>query len=381
MVCVHLFNPENDLALAADIENYTPPRAALRLAQAGALLPLWYGDTGDMVLCYGVTERWYDGVCEAFGIRVGIYPHSLHGLDAKASPWGWSLAARKAYGDDGFPRSMLPADDWLAAVRQLSHRRTAQLLAADLDEAGIKGISTAGIEILDASGLASMLDGGRPLVLKMPWSSSGRGVIDTRLTGAASALRFGLDSIRRQGSVMVEPAYDRVLDFAKLYECIDGKCHARGTSVFATDARGGYAGNLLADEAERRKRVGERVDLVLLDAVTETLRQSIERRIAPHYTGVLGVDMLADRGGVLVPCVELNLRRTMGHVANSIAERYMAEGCTGVFKVRPKAAIREQTPRCPVIERGRLVEGVLQLVPDNPHFTISAEIGDECENA
>ena len=32
---VHLFNPENDLALAADVNNYTPPVADRRLSEAG----------------------------------------------------------------------------------------------------------------------------------------------------------------------------------------------------------------------------------------------------------------------------------------------------------------------------------------------------------
>ncbi len=377
MALLHLFNPENDLALAANIANYTPPRAAQRLSQAGAALPLWYGSEGDMLLCYGVPARWYDSVCEAFGLGVGLYPHSPDGLNLEPAPWGWSLSARKTFLDDGLPQSSLPSDAQLEAMRALSHRRTALMLAADLDAAGIKGIASPGVEVADPVKLADMLADQGPLVLKMPWSSSGRGVIDTRSTAKERALKFGIDSIRRQGSVIVEPAHDRVIDFAKLYECRGGKCFEIGTSVFVTDCRGAYIGNLLADEGERRRRVAQKTDISLLDAVTEALRLSIERRIAPHYSGVLGVDMLADARRVLDPCVEVNLRRTMGYAANRVADRYLAQGMTGIFKVQPRKAgdLAQMLP--PAIEGGRLTAGILHLVPENPYFSIFAQVGDK----
>lgn len=376
MALVHLFNPENDLALAANTDCYTPPQAAQRLASAGAVLPLWYGDDGDMALCYGVPARWYDGVCEAFGIGVGLYPHSPAGLDVEASPWGWSRAARRIFLDDGFSREALPTDAQLDAMRALSHRRTSAILASEITAMGITGIAEPAIEVADPDDLAALLGGAEPLVLKMPWSSSGRGVVDTRVAGTARAMKFGLDSIRRQGSVMVERAYDRAIDFAKLYECRDGRCESIGTSVFATDSRGAYTGNLLADEAERLRRVGEWTDLGRLDDVTEALRMCIERMIAPHYTGVLGVDMLADKSGMLDACVEINLRKTMGYVANRIADRYIAPGHTGVYRVEP---IRGDVPcgaDSPMIENGRLARGRLQLVPDNPYFSIYAQVGE-----
>ena len=45
-------------------------------------------------------------------------------------------------------------------------------------------------------------------------------------------------------------------------------------------------------------------------------------KISPLYTGPFGIDMMVVRNNhdehVLHPCVELNLRRTMGHVALSL---------------------------------------------------------------
>ena len=45
MAKLHIFNPENDLALAANVARYTPPPAAVSLRLSGALLPLWWAAT------------------------------------------------------------------------------------------------------------------------------------------------------------------------------------------------------------------------------------------------------------------------------------------------------------------------------------------------
>ncbi|MCM1450904.1 MAG: hypothetical protein NC102_01415 [Clostridium sp.] len=377
MARVHLFNPENDLALAANIANYTPPRAAARLAQAGALLPLWYSQDGDMILCYGAPAEWWDGIIEAFGMGARLYPHSAQGLNVSPSPWGWSLSARKAFADDGFPLSSLPDDDRLAALRMLSHRRTASALASDLAADGIDGLLPAAVEISTAEGLEGALRKTNELMLKMPWSSSGRGVLDCRKAGKDKALKFGLDSIRKQGCVMAERAFSRVLDFAKLFECRNGECECVGTSVFKADGRGAYIGNVLANENERRRIVADKTDAGALDTVTKSLRKAIEKRIAPFYDGVLGVDMLVDDSGRLAPCIELNLRRTMGHVANSIADRYVGEGCAGIFRVEPKRDMPAAGRASAAIENGKLVAGRLDLIPENPYFSIFAQVGDK----
>ena len=46
----YLFNPENDLALAAGTANYTPPKNALLLSNCGRLLPIWYAAPESVVL-------------------------------------------------------------------------------------------------------------------------------------------------------------------------------------------------------------------------------------------------------------------------------------------------------------------------------------------
>ena len=47
---LHIFNPGHDLALAADIDNFTPPHAARALRASLDYLPALWAKDGDVVL-------------------------------------------------------------------------------------------------------------------------------------------------------------------------------------------------------------------------------------------------------------------------------------------------------------------------------------------
>ena len=190
--------------------------------------------------------------------------------------------------------------------------------------------------------------------------------------GRERTLRRASEIITSQGSVMVEDAFDKAVDFARIYECTGGVCRSLFTSVFVTDGRGAYAGNLLADEATRRSRVEDYVDATLLDACDEAVRQAVEERIVPYYNGIVGVDMMASDDGRIMPVVEINVRTAMGYAANRFADRYLAPGATGVFSVSPRQGAA--APDEYRTESGRLCSGRLSLVPPGAPFMISAAI-------
>lgn len=70
---LHLFYPENDLALASGKAGYTPPPKVMDLRRAGAVLPLWYGDPGDKVCTTGVSAAWFDSMAERFDLRTDVF--------------------------------------------------------------------------------------------------------------------------------------------------------------------------------------------------------------------------------------------------------------------------------------------------------------------
>ena len=103
-----------------------------------------------------------------------------------------------------------------------------------------------------------------------------------------------------------------------------------GLSLFHT-VNGAYTGNMLATETWKRAALERYVPLALLDAVQSRLCQLIGTTFRGRYEGPLGVDMMIvsrpeGEGFALHPCVEVNVRRTMGHVALALSQMVNPEG-------------------------------------------------------
>lgn len=124
--------------------------------------------------------------------------------------------------------------------------------------------------------------------------------------------------ISRQGSILVEPKYNKVKDFGMEFTSDKDGVHYVGLSLFHTK-NGAYTGNLLATEQAKRDMLGRYVPVELLDEVRDRIIRDVD---LGSYTGPFGIDMMvvapsSDASSQLSvhPCVEINLRRTMGHVA------------------------------------------------------------------
>lgn len=369
-----LFNPENDLALAAGTPNYTPPLAARRLREAGQTLPLWYGSAGDRVITHGVNARWFDTMTELFTLQADLYDHrSATALTPE--PWGWSAAARRNFINENFDLSQLPDDTLLEHLRQLSHRRTAIEINRRLRNLLDFEIAPEAVEIDNPATLADLLAEDSDMVIKAPWSSTGRGIIDCRTLSPDEVIRHASGIISKQGSVMAEHAYDRLADFAMLFHSDGRHCRFAGLSLFDTDPRGAYTGNIIAPQNYLADRLAATYPAERLTATAAALEQVLSEVISPLYSGSLGVDMLiAGRGdgrpSLLDATVELNLRRTMGFVALSLAENYIAEGSTGHYAVIPGAVSADAQT---VVESHKLVSGRILLTEPNPYFSFVFE--------
>lgn len=372
---LHYFNPENDIALAAGVKNFTPPKAALALRSAGEMLPLWYGERGDEILAHGVNAEWLQSIEERFATGIELYDHSTAD-QLSAVPWGWSLAAKGLYEREGFPLERLPEDRMIECWRELSHRRTASLLreriASELDFE----IAPAAVEIRTIGDLEHLLSTQPDSMIKSPWSSSGRGLTDTRQLSSQEVIRRSEGIMRKQGSVMVEPFYNRLADFALLFECKENCCTFTGYSLFKTDQSGNYNGNILAPDNRLLEKIDRLYPAEHIIAAGEALRKSIELYIAPKYSGPLGVDMLvaqmADCTKILDATVELNLRMTMGFVAHSLSNKYLAEGSEGTYSVLPanKIPVSDNI----IVENRKMISGRINLTPPGGLFSFLAEV-------
>ena len=331
----HVFNPEHDIALAANLSNFTAPRAGRLLRHDLGFLPALWAKEGDSVLVDDVeyAECQWEDVCKQLsryglkgGFRLGNHRFlprkpSVSALEtAYFSPWGWDRALCAMLKRSGFSEEMLPTDEQLQRIRALSHRRTAARLLPLLQQPGTVGEAFVCSTIEEVQSL--LLRYGQ-LMLKAPWSSSGRGVRFCDVSqlneqGAMNHEQWVTNILKSQGNVMAEPYYHKVMDFGMEFTALENATlRYDGLSLFDT-RNGAYTGNLLATEKTKREIISRYIPVRFLDSVQQKIT---ERLSLQDYQGPLGVDMMIvqnDGAFLLHPCVEINLRRTMGHVALSL---------------------------------------------------------------
>ena len=366
MHTIYYFNPENDLALANGGPNYTaPPRAAL-LRHNLRLLPAWLARPGDRVLCHDTADRdWL----EAQGLGVDIItPQELHTVtDARVVPWGWSRATRCTLQRLGVAEGLLPSPDRIEAVHRLSHRRTTIAIHEHMrQQTGIDYCPTP-VELTALEQVKRWAGEHPGCYLKLPWSGSGQGVYRVLDMEDEHLWQWCGGGLRRQGSLLCEQALDKVQDFATEWLCRDGRVELVGYSVFQSDFHHQYAGGIVDSRQALHDRIASLYP-ALDDAVT-ALQEVITTLLAPDYDGHLGVDMLLyrrDDGTIgLDPCVEVNLRCTMGLVCSVLGERHDLRGTFHITD-SPHPPGKARTP--PVSDR-RTEEQKLAGTKAPHHFT------------
>ena len=160
-------------------------------------------------------------------------------------------------------------------------------------------------------------------VVKAPWSSSGRGVRYVSDAADQPKLSWIRHTLQHQGKVMIEPRYNKMCDFAmEFVSTPDGGVRYCGLSVFKT-LNAQYTGNVVGSERFKRDLLSRYVSATLLDDIASRLEHNLTAMLSGCYAGELGVDMMVVAGAegdrfLLHPCVEINLRRTMGHLALSL---------------------------------------------------------------
>lgn len=312
------------MALAHGGTHFTLPHAVQEFRMSLGFMPALWADDGDFVLVDDVlfAVKALAQCRKPHAEVVFVSKHDLRQLDLTCiDPWGWDRAVRQTLLDAGVGASVLPSDEYLACIRGLSDRRRTSD-ALEFIRTGLEGV-TCGECLFCASSAeveAALRRFGK-IVVKAPWSSSGRGV--KYVDGGFSVPMAGwiANTIARQGGVMVEPYYKKVKDFAlEFYSDGSGNIEYCGASVFKTD-KSSYSGNLIAAEEEKLSALSEFLPASLLFDVIQKFKDYFSEGSFQRYTGPLGVDMMVvtndgGRGFLLHPCVEINVRRTMGHVAN-----------------------------------------------------------------
>lgn len=352
---LYIFNPEHDYALANNDPHFMAPASATKFADDCAEFLRYLYDDESMTIFrpYGPQQP---------------FPSHLDGI----TPWGWDRLVRHQLMEAGVNPTLLPTDEQLTLWRELAHRK----------------ISIAGMDYLrehcpnlripeSATLLTSTEEVERyiaqhgDVILKSPYSGNGRGNLYAHGEYSPTLRGQTTGVIRKQGSILGEPLYRIVRDFAMEFHCQNGITTFSGYSLFNTKHYG-YAGNCLCSDEVIVDTLCEWISRNFLEEVKQTLITFVNQNIAPHYNGYLGVDMFVytDNSGKyqLNPMVEINLRMTMGMAAHILYERYVHPDATGTMQLTYLPApgalaswAREQAPLQTL--NGRWYSGFHALTP------------------
>ena len=391
---LYLFNPDNEISIANGTNGYTPKTNISIMAGDLAFLSAYLAGKGDYVLVTKMPD--FDFIKsrkEVFGLdcKPVIWEKAQLLSFNEIKPWGWSprvhnlLKDLKSRCNEQFREGVMAT--WSDERRGLYSRRVAAACLAEM----VRAIPCIGENIVprECNTLAEirLLSEEESIVVKAPWSSSGKGILFIpigQMTCKEEEVLSGI--LHKQGYVMVERKLNRVLDFAMEFE-MDDSFHLNflGYSVFQTSRRGEYEGNKVASNTTLEGLIVKYVEIEFLHEIREQLEEVLTTTFHGKYVGCLGVDMMIyedepGRFGVQ-PCVEINLRYNMGIVSIAL-QRYLQEGVEGIFNIRfsPKPgeimrSVEKNGNAYPLlIKTGRIASGYINLTPVSHESRFVAEL-------
>ena len=341
------FNFSHDLALARNVANYTPPRNVQIMERDLASL-------------------------------VNLLPEAEIAYTEHAPGWGWDISLVHKLQCSMFNvqcsmsngQSLLPTPEQLADIRRLSSRLTAVEMLPAIRQQLPAGTTVGESCYVKDLYLQSSIFNSQFLITKSLYSGSGRGlrIVETQ----------ELKSSMPIDDVVVEPYYDKVADFAVEYLATPTGVQFLGVSLFETNANNAYLGNCIAPQRVLWQRISKYAPQFDFEHLIGVVRKELSLRFVGHYLGPLGVDMMIVKNNAqcsmsnaqfkLHPCVEVNVRRTMGELSLHMLP-LLANGAEGYFRIiydKDTASLHSTVAAMPPAannESGKLISGTKLLTP------------------
>ena len=397
MPLLHLFNPGHEMEILCGKSHYTPPYTVQKMSSDLELLPVWYGGAGSYTLVRNLKSSQFISLLpKDFRPSLSspmilnlmmkeLYRRKKAGEKPKLPPltaniWGISPRSIDIFKELRQAGMDIEIPEWKDEYALLTKRQTSAVCLESLQK---KIPLNTYIKIPEFfSNIEElklfMAENTPPYVIKTPFSSSGRGLYwleDNTLDSRAISWING--ALKKQGEVSIEPALNKVLDFAaEFYSDGMGDIKYSGLSIFETQSQGQFTGCMLGTQESLLQRLNEFFSpddfMFLIEQICIVLKDVI----GSSYCGFMGVDMFiyknADGNFDVHPFVELNLRYTMGLVAMQLSNRFIHPESQGLFRVmsyvyntyKEHQRMLAESPL--VIEDGLIRSGYLSLCPVGP---------------
>jgi hypothetical protein len=319
------------MALANGEVSYMPPQHLRQFEDDLATLPCFIGNSNDFVLVPEKVNTQFIEYLERLGFNLPRFVQSANELNTSDKidllcPWGWSLAEHKKLNSFSLFCSekwfQHPMTKWNNSHAQLLSRETTNKLKKNLINIDCKPYNLLEIPALpvkvetleEVKTLPYFMQ--PPILLKTPWSASGRGQFKIRdIHEHAEHNAWVKSKLRQQKLFYAEQYLKKVLDISFHFIIEADTITFLGNTFFETDAKGQFLGCHIRFPENRN------FDKIFLsnacEQATDLLLKGLKMLdINKQYQGPVGIDAIffeKDNGSIMLnPCVEINLRHTMG---------------------------------------------------------------------
>jgi hypothetical protein len=335
------------MAVANGLVSWQPGKVLQQFERDLAFLPLLFADKNDAVVVphqpsaeFEQIVSWLPGAHATF-VPAGWLKDAEYCKQLKVDfldPWGWSPAMhhqlRHLKGKTLQVFRNLPVYNWEPQHRDFYSRQTAlAILKKMVEQSELPFLPPSHLPkvALTIEDVERYMTDWNQIVVKSPWSSSGRGVQILRYGYLNTSNKQWINAVlKTQGYIMVEPLLHRVTDFSLHFHISPETIRYEGVGRFETNTNGQYEANILNPD------VSDIQNLVSLEKLSAQLLGALKFfDIQTRYAGYAGVDLMVIRlnGDLLIhPCVEVNWRYNMGIVALQL-QRLLADDVKGKFAV------------------------------------------------
>lgn len=381
-----LFNPTCDFAVANGSPNWQPNAVLMRMEEDMASIVRFLATPKDIILLIRLPSPELCLLLKSAGFpdpRFITFDSFLNNPEQVRDihPWGWSPAFIrfiKPVINSGNCISKNPGIAlWKKSDKELRSRDTARMVLLNILQNHFHEnflpltLAPQVCQTLEEIESYALKHG--PLMMKSPWSSSGRGLIPiTEIPFHKSIKQQLASALKSQGFVMAEPLLEKVHDLAFLYDSNRGIIKFSGISRFFTNTKGQYEGNYLGDfPADITHPERNFLEWAILHLPKLHIKVLTETGLINSYSGPLGIDTLIfrDEAGNLKinPCLEINWRYTMGHISLEL-ENYIHSSSRGIFRIwqgKEKSfsqMVRAKEPHFKTChESGKIISGFIPL--------------------
>jgi len=377
------------MAVANSQVSYLPPAHLRQFENSLATMPCFFADEKDAVLTHEPVLPEFVEHLQLLGFKIPSFirtPEDLHPNSlplTRLRPWGWSPAVHNLL------RPYLPLchNQWFAHPmhkwephhRLLLSRETGYKLLQKILELEDNSLNIIEMPALPLK-LSSLLDVEQvidtippPALLKTPWSASGRGLFKIRDANEHAETNVWVKSkLKQQGFMFAEPFLNKIADLSFHFQIEPDGVRYLGYNFFETLPSGQFSGcytHLPYDQT-----IDESLLIEAIEQGSTILKKALENlMINKYYQGPAGVDAMLFRNKnnqiKLQPCIELNLRHSMGllniHLRNRIHPLKRGKWKISIISSEEWQQIDQKynEPAGSNMEDGFIAKGIVALTP------------------